>query len=480
MKKILHHISLACLCLCTYAVSAQTGITNTGILKVSSTSDTLYIKGDLTNASTATLTNNGSLYVKGSVTNDQASMSAGTGTLYMTGTLAQSVNGSAAFKTWNFVSDNPVGILLNNDLSVSGLHTFRNGIIQTADSAAYLIYESGATYTGDGDTRHVNGWVKKIGNSDFTFPVGNGTWERTASITDLSSPNTEVVARYYTGGMNQFSLDAPLIAADSNEYWSINRVREGHFKVNLNWDNNKARFYNVLLKDILVSEYHNGKWHSLGGASSGVVATTGSVRASGASNNSSSKYTFGFTSYPLPVRLITFSGFRQNKVSMLQWTADNEELGGSYEIQRSTNGVQYNTIGTVAAWNSGRTSNYNFRDPVVFSGTIYYRLKMQDLAGKGSFSNVITLTEGVADAGSFMIPNPVKDAVTVISHAGPSGEFAYSIYNAGGQNVQKGMITIVQNGQVKFPLTGSISNGIYTLELKNATTTFRQQILVKQ
>jgi len=47
--------------------------------------------------------------------------------LYLNGTSAQSISGTQAFKTLNFVSNNSAGITLNNDLSVSGIHTFYRG-----------------------------------------------------------------------------------------------------------------------------------------------------------------------------------------------------------------------------------------------------------------------------------------------------------------------------------------------------------------
>lgn len=470
--------ALVILTLLACQTHAQIAVVNKGGFQIHSGSS-VKITGALTNDATAALVNNGTLYVSGTLTNDESGMSVGAGTLYLDGSSAQAVNGTNVFKTYHLVSANNSGITLNNDLSVSGTHTFSAGLIQSSVTPNYLIYEAGSSYTGDGDTKHVNGWVKKIGNTNFSFPVGNGTYERTAAIASLSASAEINCHYYYTGTQNLYNLNPPLIAVDSNEYWTINRVSGGNFKVNLNWDNNKVRFYNVLLIDVLVAEYNAGLWRSLGGSSTGNVATTGTVSGSSNALTSSSNYTFGFTSYPLPVKLISFSGSRQQQVSVLNWTAENEIQAGNYEVQRSSNGQQFITIGAVTPSNSGRRETYVFRDPIQFTGNMHYRLKMQDAGGKSSYSNVITLSEN-SNTDLFTVINPAKDAVIVISRAGTSGDFAYTLYNAGGQRVMTGMTTFVANGQISLPLPASVANGIYTLELRNTKTSFHQQVLVKQ
>src|ERR1043165_5906789 len=122
-KLFLLHI----LCIPFTVAFGQTGLYSNGTLKLSTSSDVLYISGNFTNASSSSLTNNGQLYVLGNLDNSEASMTAGTGTIYINGTSAQTINGTQAFKTYNLISNNSNGIILNNNLSVSGTHTFTSG-----------------------------------------------------------------------------------------------------------------------------------------------------------------------------------------------------------------------------------------------------------------------------------------------------------------------------------------------------------------
>lgn len=59
---------------------------------------------------------------------------------------------------------------------------FQNGTTTTVRanmSAGELRFQDSASYTGGTtDTQHVNGYVGKVGNDAFSFPVGSGTDSR--------------------------------------------------------------------------------------------------------------------------------------------------------------------------------------------------------------------------------------------------------------------------------------------------------------
>ncbi|MGF2413618.1 MAG: hypothetical protein ACQUYJ_14905, partial [Ferruginibacter sp.] len=97
----------------------------------------------------------------------------------------------------------------------------------------------------------------------------------------------------------------------------------------------------------------------------------------------------GLLSGPLPIKLISFNGNRNNNYTQLQWLINNQSTGDKFEIERSSNAVQFVKIGTV---NSTISTQYHFADTII-AATIYYRLKIISANGSSSYSNIILFKE---------------------------------------------------------------------------------------
>jgi hypothetical protein len=474
-------LSLSCIFyfLIFSSVNAQVDLQNTGTLYVTGVSDIFYINGNFTNTSAASLTNNGNLYIKGNLTNDQSSMSVGTGTLYLNGTSSQTVGGVQAFKTYNLNTDNTAGITLNSNLSVSGVHTFTNGLIASSVTPNYLIYEAGSSHTGSTDSRHVTGWVKKNGNTNFSFPVGDATYLRPAAVLTLSA-TSEINCHYYTPTSNVFSLTAPLVQVNANEYWQIDEISGGSGQVTLYWDNSKVPFDNVLVNDIRVGLYIGGSWRSGGGSAAGNVTTTGYV-TSFIGSSFSAPMTFGYGSdVLLPLKLIRFTAERRTGTSYLHWVTDNEKGTDRFDIQRSYDGITFITIGHTAARNTSVREQYNYEDHSALQGIAYYRIKPVDTDGKFSYTKTVAVTENQFSNNSFLVLNPARSVITVFNKSGYDGLFDYRLFNAGGQLVLKGSVNMAINGSAVLPLPQQSAAGIYVLDLSNSRTRFLQKILVER
>lgn len=457
--------------------NAQVDMQNTGILYVSGGSDILYINGAFTNTNTATLTNNGNLYVSRNLTNGQAVMTVGTGTLYLNGSVAQVVGGAQPFKTYNFISDNSAGITLNSNLSVSGVHTFTNGVITTAVTPKYLIYETGASHTGATDSRHVNGWVKKFGTTDFVFPVGNGTYLRSAEIKSLSS-NSEFNCKYNAPTINPLNVLAPILLADNNEYWDIPQISGGTAQINLNWDNNKVIFPRYPLTEIRVVNYASSLWTDRGGAATGDIYNAGSITSG--TVNSFGYFTFGSLDWFVAQRLLLFTAQRKQGFTSLEWVAGNENGTKSYEVERSENEKDFYGIGGIPALQNLSQNKYHFDDYKALSGTAWYRIKSIYPNGQVLFSTVKAVTENAASGSSFyVLNNPVHQNIYIAATGIYTGEYDYSIYNAAGQLVQKGTINSAAGGINTIPLETAISKGVYILNVKNKLHRMTQRLIVQ-
>jgi hypothetical protein len=455
------------------SVVAQNTVNNSGSLKIHSGAN-LAVHGDFINSSTAGLVNDGNLYVKRNLNSNQPAMSTGAGTLYLNGAALQTLDGAQAFKTFNLVTGNSAGILLNTDLTVSGAHNFASGVITTAATPNYLVYETGASYTGSSDGGHVNGWVKKNGATDFIFPVGNGTVQRPININNLSA-GSEFTVKYGSATPNTTQMQSPIVMVDPNEYWEVNRVSGGTAQVTLNWDRSKVAIPAWIESAIKVAAYDGSVWGSQGGTASGSIATTGTITSNTLS--SFNRFTFGSTSTVLPLTLVSFDAKRKNEFTEVSWKTADEHNVSHFLVERSENGIDFYSIGKVNARNSGRRENYVLNDDKPLINTAYYRLKSIDNDGTFTLSNIVRLTES-SNGNSLLVNNPVYDKVVLTAKGDLTGEFDYNIYDINGKAVQRGKVNLKTNTQVIVPVSASISSGTYTINLHRQSIFISKKIIV--
>ncbi len=459
--------------ICT--TQAQVNLQNNGTLYITGPSTILFVNGSFTNASGAALTNSGNLYVQQQLVNGQSSMAAGTGTLYLNGSALQTVSGTQPFKTFNLVSDNGAGITLSNDVSVSGVHTFTTGVISTSATPNYLIYEAGASYTGDGDSKHVNGWVTKNGNTAFVFPLGNGTVERTIAMSSLSAASV-FNARYAGPTTNTSNVAAPLVTVDPNEYWILNKISGGTATVDMNWNNSKIAMPQYLLSSIRVASYIGGLWTQAGGSAAGNTSTTGTISSNSLSSFGS--FTFGSISFALPVNVLQFSAYNNNGFAVVNWTTSNEINVGHYEIQRSDDGISFYTIGNLVARNVSSEQQYAYTDSKSLNEQTYYRLRSVDQDGKTQLSKIAVVSGSISSERYMTVANPARGSIHLATK-NITGVFEYRINNLGGQLLQMGTIKMPGSGSYDIALTSAVKNGMYILQVQKPGYSFSRKILIQ-
>ncbi len=110
----------------------------------------------------------------------------------------------------------------------------------------------------------------------------------------------------------------------------------------------------------------------------------------------------------------TFNGRSGDQGNILSWTSYDETTATSFTVQRSGDGLNYTTIGTVAGTGNNSTVNHSFTDidpiPDVPNS---YRLLWTDGSGNIAFSNVVTLSATSNSSVVAVTPNPFRDQVTV-------------------------------------------------------------------
>ena len=116
---------------------------------------------------------------------------------------------------------------------------------------------------------------------------------------------------------------------------------------------------------------------------------------------------------PLPVDLINFNSRNYSGGSnLLSWQTASETNNSGFEIQRSKDGEDWQTLAFVEG--KGTTSekqSYEYIDRSPEMGVNYYRLNQLDHDGASSYSDVVAVALKSAGLAQAFYPNPAKDFI---------------------------------------------------------------------
>jgi hypothetical protein len=185
-----------------------------------------------------------------------------------------------------------------------------------------------------------------------------------------------------------------------------------------------------------VSNYHTNQWNN------------GTASAASGSN----PYTFtesGITSFSpfivasdataLPVELLYFYAEKEGNNVRLDWQTATEINNSHFDVEFSTNGIDFEKIGEVAG--AGTTNEVQFYDFLhenprrdVVLQRLYYRLKQVDFDKKYEYTNIISVEFEQSNPTVFKVyPNPTTDFINIETN---QSDKIVQIFNVNGQLVK--------------------------------------------
>lgn len=290
-----------------------------------------------------------------------------------------------------------------------------------------------ANYTGCTDASHINGYIKKYGNTAFTFPVGTGSDLRTLEI---SAP-TDVTDAYATawiagdptssidptapnqGYHSVFATAAPIVSVSKAGQWdwqvgAADNLGTGTTGtgagINITVSIPDMTTFAAASSLRLVG-WNGSQWIDLSG-----IAT-----ASGNTENSTLKGTMvegitaiaiGSISWALPLKIESLNTVASNCDAVINWRTSNEVNTDKFIIEQSFDGAAFSAIATVKA--KGGTLNTYTHTVAQSAAFAYYRLKMFNTNGTYTYSPVTTCKTNCSVKETMTVyPNPVVAGGTV-------------------------------------------------------------------
>jgi hypothetical protein len=177
----------------------------------------------------------------------------------------------------------------------------------------------------------------------------------------------------------------------------------------------------------------------------------------------------------LPINLVQFEAHKKDGNVNIVWQSNSESNFAYYEIERSTDGVVFTKIGSIAA--KGQVvNNYEFIDKSPAYGKNYYRLKMVDADGKIKYSEVVVEVIG-AGGKTIIAPNPAADKVYITVANGFAGNTIVQLINLQGQAIN---VQGIKTGSNTLELdVSNIPAGNYWLEMQANGAKVTERILVQ-
>ncbi len=384
---------------------------------------------------------------------------------------------------------NGAGGALTQAANLAGQLNFTAGKLNTNNFALTLAATS--TVSGAGPNSYVlvghgtagsTGTLVRTGvtgSANGFFPIGEATYYLPATITAAGGETytafvfTPLSRTGVYGGPTYSNLNNMV-----NAIWNISSTST-NATILLDWSNALALEGSALGSGTIgIAHYEFGDWLNPAGSGSAVSHTAT------ATFDSFSPFAVadGVTINPLPVTLSQFDAtLNSDNTTDITWTTDIEINSAYFNVLRSTNGVDYTSIGSVTSHgNSSVQNHYQYTDPIPVTGVTYYRLQMVDLDGSSKYSEIRVVRPSAVTSIS-IFPNPARNFVNVSLGMTISKNLVIRLISQNGQLLQQKTVTNGAGTTISLPVS-QYAEGMYLLQLigSDGTSESHKIIIGKQ
>jgi hypothetical protein len=438
----------------------------------------LFAQGTFSIASGATVKPTGGAYLVFNnvnlVNNGTLQQAAGDGNVKFAGSADENISGSGTITIDNLLINKGATASLNlqaSTLTVITQINFTSGLLNVGDEFVDL-GTTGVLNNETGTSRAYSsgsiGMIQSTGtlNAPSSANLGN----LGAIITSSANLGSTTISRTFNtfNKLSNGNIFRDYIIAPTNDAGLNATFRFKYFDAELNGENEN-------LLDMLQSPDNGATWNDLGATtrdnSANYVEKTGI--------NSFSTWTLTPPSTVLSATMGALNAYEiSNKNIDVNWQVYAEINVATYDIQRSTDGKTFKTIGQLDAVNAG---GYTYADTNPIDGDNYYRLLIVDKDGSVKYSNIDRVNIADAAASISFYPNPVVDHIVTLQLTNVTkGSYQLLVFDDAGKEVYTSVINNTGGSLTQtIYLPQAISTGIYKVQLKNNQTIFNQSLLVK-
>ncbi|PLX03348.1 MAG: hypothetical protein C0594_10565, partial [Marinilabiliales bacterium] len=292
----------------------------------------------------------------------------GTGTITLNGTSDQVLGGTQSYPalsnlTINNTSNTGTEITSNSAVTVNGTLTLTDGNLVTSD-VNILSMGTASSIAGGSDNSFVKGPMKHTiattAPTNKVFPVGTDSLHKAElNIKQVAATSTDYTCKYITSSAVDlgWTLPGTIDKVSNIGYWDISKgagasIASASATLHYNFTDGVEDEANLR-----IAKGNPTAWSDIGGV--GTTSPTGSIGS-----------TVNFTSFsyftlanktgganPLPVELLSFNAEYVAGDVELKWQTASEINNDHFEIERTSDGVNFETVLTVQGM--GNTNSLN-------------------------------------------------------------------------------------------------------------------------
>lgn len=203
--------------------------------------------------------------------------------------------------------------------------------------------------------------------------------------------------------------------------------------------------------------------------------------AQGITNAFVAKYNTNIT---VPTTIKSFSAVMKSPgLVSLNWNTLNESDLANILVTRSTDGVNFETLATIAAKGGTTINQYYYNDATVSltATKVFYQLSFVDNDGSVQKSRVVPITVGETAVPARLLPNPSKGSAILEFVAKNADRTALKITDQNGRIVKSQQVQITKgSNKLAIPGLDVLPNGYYIVTLSVDDVLVSQSLVIQK
>ena len=417
----------------------------------------------------------------------------GASTVIFNGSVAQTIGGGTS-TTFNALTiDNAAGVSITINETVNATLTLTNGKLNVPTGNILTIQNSN-TIAGSGfdATKHIatlvdygtgaKGFIRvnnMAASVAYLLPVGDGINYLPVTLTPsdaTTANNTYSVCVFQGITIDGEPNGTPFSPVQKNKcvdaVWTVNYNGSGTptaapATMKLDWPESLEGPYFSALGDNLIGIAHYGPaWGTCQALASSGNNSTNTVALDNITQFS--PFAVGWIDASggvLAIKITYFNASKGNGYNSLNWQAACSSSQAIFEIERSTDGINFTTISSITATQARCAQPFSYNDNTAPSGTVFYRIKIIDVDGRASNSAIVKLSNQAKEIQLGGIsPNPVANVAQLKINTTKNDVVELAIVSADGKVVYRNSVKLQPGSSVVNIEIANLPSGVYMIK----------------